>query len=276
MTEYKLINERWNAFVKQDTLEEQFNRELNKLLKELQVLNEQQDQPGVMGKIAQKVGQFVKSALSKIESAIKSSVKTATSLVNKLIQAAGTFLRDPKNKAKIISAIRTVGVMALIAAALYSPEAQAAIVDPDTGATVGGSDVLSNAIRGSLSMIADSLDQIVRTDIDPKAMGLKDEVLKLISKINSPEKVEMSELQKYIYRTAKVALQVVRDVDKEQGSNQLTSELVNFGKKFSDFIITKTQDVTTTFKGQLPGTGKGGVSFGKEVGDMAAKTLIKR
>jgi hypothetical protein len=229
-----------------------------------------------MGKIAQKVGQFVKSALSKIESAIKSSVKTATSLVNKLIQAAGTFLRDPQNKTKIISAIKTVGVMALIAAALYSPEAHAAVVDPDTGTTIGGSDVLSNAIRGSLSMIADSLDYIVRTDIDPKALGLKDEVLKLISKINSPEKVEMSELQKYIYRIAKTGLQIIRDTDKEQGNNQLTSELVNYGKKFSDFIIIKTQDVTTTFKGHLPGTGKGGVSFGREVGDIAARTLIKR
>lgn len=259
MNNYKLINERWQAYVSGDNLEEQFNRELNKLLKELQVLNEQ-NEPGMMGKIAQKVGTFLKSAFDKIATAIKNAPKTAVSLVTKLVGAAKTFLRDPKNRMKILSAVKAVGVIAILAAALYSPDVRAAVVDPESGKTIGpgGSEVFTNAVRGSLTAVADALNNIVRTDIDPKALSMKQEVLSLISKINSPEKMELTELQKYILRVTKISLQVVIDYDKEKDNDHaLTRQIVNYGKIFQDFIITKIQGITTEFKGTLPGEERG-------------------
>ena len=274
MNNYKLINERWQSYVKEENLEEQFNRELNKLLKELQVLREA-NEPGMMGKIGQKIGQFVKSSLDKIASAIKNAPKTAISLVTKLIGAAKIFLKDPNNKRRLLSAVKAVGVLALLAAALYSPDVQAAIIDPETGKTIGpgGSEVLANAIRGSLGLIADGLDNIIRTDIDPRAMELKSDVIGLINKINSPQAVEMNSLERYILKIAKTAMQIVREADKDLGGDNLTKQLVGYGNSFQDFLITKMQGITTEYTGKLPGTGKG-PSFG-DLGVDAARAMLK-
>lgn len=271
MNNYKLINEQWQRYVKSDNLEEQFNRELNKLLKELQILREA-NEPGMMGKIAQKVGTFLKSAFGKIASAIKSAPKMAISLVTKLVNAAGKFLKDPETKARLLTVIKTIGILAVVAAALYSPEARAAIVDPDTGHVIGagGNEAAANAYVGALASISDILEKMVSTDIDIKAAALKDPVLQLISKINKPEVVQLTGIEKDILKIAKTGLRVIMDTDKHFGTTDLTETMMDYGKKFHDFIITKIEGNTTHFKGTLPGSGKG---VPRDVADIAQSVL---
>lgn len=276
MNNYQLINERWQAYLGEQTLEEQFNRELNKLLKELQVLREAAE-PGMLGKIGQKIGQFIKSSLDKISAAIKKGPKLAVSLVTKLVAAAGTFLKDPKNRAKIISAIKAVGVMALLAAAFYSPEAHAKIVDPETGKLLGGADTYTNAIRGALAIVADGLETITKTDIDPRAMALKHNVLELISKINSPQTVEITGLEKYILKIAQTCMGILRDADKETGGNEALKHLLSYGKSFQDFLITKVQGAHTEYVGKLPGEARGIEAYNfSDLAASAGKAMLKK
>lgn len=268
MNNYQLINERWQAYLGEQTLEEQFNRELNKLLKELQVLSEQ-NEPGIMGKIGQKVGQFVKSSLDKILGAVKKAPGAAFNIAKSLLINVNKFIRNPK----VLAAVKAVGLLAIVAATLYTPEARAAIIDPDTGNLVGagGNEAAAQAYVGALASITDILEKMVRTDIDIKAAALKDPVLGLISKINKPEVVDLTNFEKEILSIAKRSLRIIMNTDKHFGNTDLTDIMMDYGKKFNNFIITKLEGVTTHYKGKLPGTGKG---IPRDVADIT-QTAIK-
>jgi hypothetical protein len=255
MRNYHKYYNSWQHYVKSDLqIEQEFNRELNILLKELQVLQEQ----NLFGSVAQKIGDFAKKQFNKVFDLIKSAPQQAIKLVTSIVQSASKFIKDPENQKKIIKAIKIVGTLALIAIAVGSPAAHAAVVDPDTQQVVGGSGnaEIANMFRGALSNISGALEYMSIRDIDPYAAKAQEQIMQLISKINSSQVIDMSENEKYLFRIAKELLKMLGQSDKTKGTDFLKI-MSDIGSQFSDFIIQKSQTLASggkdiEYTGTLP------------------------
>lgn len=274
MTNYHKYYNSWQYYVKSDLqIEQEFNRELNILLKELQVLQEQ----NIFGSIAQKIGEFAKKQFNKVFELIKSAPQQAIKLVTSIVQNASKFIKDPENQKKIIKAIKIVGTLALIAIAVGSPAAHAAVVDPDTHQVVGGSGAgaeIANMFRGALSNIAGALDYMSVRDIDPNAARAQEAVMQLINKINSSQVIDMTANEKYLFRIAKELLKMIGESDTDKGTNFLKT-MSDIGSQFSDFIIQKANTLASAGK-DIEYTGKLPVSsfYGtKDVAKQAAGAI---